>query len=253
MFKRSTSHRTMARLAAGALGIAVLFGGGARSSVRCRARPSPRPRSPTQVDDPTPAAVGPRGRIRAPAPQRTCGRGIPRPKPSDMPTETAEPVPAPSPEPVEAPAGADDDRDGDELARCAVDRGRACDGFRGTDLRSYGQPGSSGRLRWHARRHQRHDRTGPERRRDAQPLSRCHIPVGRADVDASGSARISTNLLEFGTNSFRVDFIPAGAVDVAGSTPTTIEGRSACAEMTFSADRETAVSGETLVRLTATL
>ena len=50
-----------------------------------------------------------------------------------------------------------------------------------------------------------------------------------------------------------MDFLPAGATDVASTASTTIEGRYSCVEVALSADHETAVSGETLVGLTASV
>ena len=75
--------------------------------------------------------------------------------------------------------------------------------------------------------------------------------VGTTALDGSGSAVAHIDYVELDTNTFRVDFIPAGTTDVAGTTSTTAEGRYYCADVEFSADRGTAVSGETLVRLTA--
>ena len=73
----------------------------------------------------------------------------------------------------------------------------------------------------------------------------------QASVGASGSMEVRTNPLNGGTNSFRVDFLPSGSTEVASTASTTVDGRSYCADLSLSADRDTAVSGETLVRFAA--
>ena len=73
--------------------------------------------------------------------------------------------------------------------------------------------------------------------------------VATGPLNADGTADLSVPVAE-GTNTYRVDFIPSGATYVAATTTATIEGRHLRPILTLTANRTSAVSGESLVTFT---
>ena len=271
MFKRSIKQRAVARIAAGALGVALLFSTGAIPVFAAEPSVGQSTEDAT-VGDPTPTqpASAPN---TTPAPSESAVDQAAS-QPVETPSATAEPVSSPEPTSIATPSTAPDEPAVTETP--ALEN----DGSSFTPTATVAIPSSA---------------PAPAPKNSApsvmtaasvgtytvaatpDPAVSCEgssallditvapVPPGggtvniyhddsflwSSDVDASGSAIVSTDQLAGGTNSFRVDFVPAGATDIASTTTAAIEGRSSCADLSFSADHETAVSGETLVRLTA--
>ena len=220
------------------LGVAVLFGGGAIPALGAEP-PNPQLIEEVSAPDPTPPEITPvTDPTTAPSEPAT---EDPAPESTEAPTPTPEPTVAPSPEPAPSdPITSAPAADAPVVSAAlpittyqvtvTPDPAVRC---MNSDIALHIAvapiPDAGGRVTIY------HD--------DAFMM--------QASVGASGSMEVRTNPLNGGTNSFRVDFLPSGSTEVASTASTTVDGRSYCADLSLSADRDTAVSGETLVRFAA--
>ena len=74
--------------------------------------------------------------------------------------------------------------------------------------------------------------------------------IASQEIAAGGSASLDPVVPE-GASTFRADFVPNGAGSAAGSASVTVEGKWGTT-LSLISDRTTAVSGETVIKLTAT-